>query len=710
MTRCSASLACSYPSNSRRLTGREARAFESPFATDLNPNRSWAMVHRLWSVRACEENRVKLNLRVGAELICIVSLSFLGCTPFKELPDGATDSGADIDTRVDTAEDVPPDVASSDILPDLGDNVTGSGGSPGSGDGGSSAGTTGGGFAGNGGAGGRPGSGGLTGPNGSGGLGGQGASDMGGGATGGSAGGASGQSCPDGQHRCAGNCVEDKSPDHCGSSCDPCTPPSGGTATCDGSKCGFACASPAKQCGAKCTSGCCVDADCPIQAGTTGRCDTSTNACDYACAAGFKPCGTGNCIPETNCCSPSDCPGTCRTCSANGSCVSVINADDTDSCMGTCDAAATCRSKRGQTCQTGNGCVSGTTCAPDGYCCDKACTNSCQACDIPGFLGICTPVASGAPHGNRAACAGAGTTCGGTCANKSDGACTYPTLTCGSAQSCVGGVKTGTTQCDGAGHCPAGPTTTCTIGCNATGTDCLTCASGQAACGGVCCPTGQGCCGNACVDINSSAQHCGASCTACSGTKPICAGGACVECTTNTDCPSTKPTCDQASHSCVCRRPSASNLLVNPGFDTGIGSWERRPSGGHLAVWNSADADGCPDSGSAYAGDSGISPDPTQCVQVTGATYYYLGGKLRANSMPQVSLSACGLLQFSDTDCVTYAGGASPGFNTGGAVGTWVGGADAFTTEVSTKSVLIDCFLIDTNVDQLYINASGASF
>ena len=74
---------------------------------------------------------------------------------------------------------------------------------------------------------------------------------------------------------------------------------------------------------------------------------------------------------------------------------------------------------------------------PDGICCNRACTNSCEACDNAGSAGTCSPVASGAPPGNRAACAGAGTPCVGACANRSDGACSYPTVTCGTA-SCSG--------------------------------------------------------------------------------------------------------------------------------------------------------------------------------------------------------------------------------------------------------------------------------
>jgi len=139
------------------------------------------------------------------------------------------------------------------------------------------------------------------------------------------------------------------------------------------------------------------------------------------------------------CTASTDCPGPCQTCSSGHVCVGVVGQDDPSGhCAGTCDSTGACKSKKGQTCQTvASGCASGTTCAPDGICCDTTCSGLCQACDIPGFLGICTPVASGNPHGNRASC-GTDATCGGTCAGKADGTCSYPTKNCGAGPTCSG--------------------------------------------------------------------------------------------------------------------------------------------------------------------------------------------------------------------------------------------------------------------------------
>lgn len=299
--------------------------------------------------------------------------------------------------------------------------------------------------------------------------------------------------CGAAQHSCSGMCVNSSSPTTCGAMCDACMAPAGATATCDGSRCDFVCGTTMKKCGTKCTPGCCTDTDCPPQAGKAGKCDASTNACSYDCATGFKPCGAGNCIPTANCCTPSDCPGACKTCNTtSGTCVAVINAADGDSCMGICDATGTCKSKKGQTCQTtAGGCITGATCAPDGYCCDSACGNSCQACDLPGLEGTCTALASGPPHGARATC-GVGLVCKGA----ATGSC---------VDICSGG-GTGT-----ATHC-------CKNSDCATGRGCATAAN-------LCCASPTEAVGETCAACGASAQAC------CKLATPACNSG--LTCTNN---------------------------------------------------------------------------------------------------------------------------------------------------------------------------------
>ncbi len=143
--------------------------------------------------------------------------------------------------------------------------------------------------------------------------------------------------------------------------------------------------------------------------------------------------------------------GTCMKCdSTTHACVAAKSADDPNGrCAGTCDAAGACKSKQGQTCNTGRGgCVSGTTCSPDGVCCDTACTGSCVACDIAGHQGTCTNLSAGAtPHSDHTACGGTGT-CAGSCG--SNGTCSFPTSACGSA------TCSSTTAVTAAGTCSNG--------------------------------------------------------------------------------------------------------------------------------------------------------------------------------------------------------------------------------------------------------------
>jgi hypothetical protein len=80
----------------------------------------------------------------------------------------------------------------------------------------------------------------------------------------------------------------------------------------------------------------------------------------------------------------------------------------------------------------------------------------------------------------------------------------------------------------------------------------------------------------------------------------------------------------------------AQNLLVNPGFDTGLGGWQLAdPSTTSVTVsWDGAhDADGSPSSGSAKAvwqapSVSGLSSAIFQCVEVTPGASYIFGGKV----------------------------------------------------------------------------------
>ena len=106
--------------------------------------------------------------------------------------------------------------------------------------------------------------------------------------------------------------------------------------------------------------------------------------------------------------------------------------DDLGFCDGTCDSTGACKKKQGQACLKTADCARGIPCV-DGYCCDKACTGSCEACDVFNSLGTCTTlVADATPHANHPVCAATDATCAGKCSGKS-AACSYSTTACRTA-------------------------------------------------------------------------------------------------------------------------------------------------------------------------------------------------------------------------------------------------------------------------------------
>jgi hypothetical protein len=96
----------------------------------------------------------------------------------------------------------------------------------------------------------------------------------------------------------------------------------------------------------------------------------------------------------------------------------------------------------------------------DRVCCDDACDGQCEACDVDGVRGTCSPV-SGEPHGNRDRCDGDDEPCRGECqGDVTTRGCVYAGLEQSCGSSCEDGFQTDS-ACDGHGACVPGDPREC---------------------------------------------------------------------------------------------------------------------------------------------------------------------------------------------------------------------------------------------------------
>jgi hypothetical protein len=187
----------------------------------------------------------------------------------------------------------------------------------------------------------------------------------------------------------------------------------------------------------------------------------------------------------------------------------------------------------GAACALGSACTSGL--CVDGVCCESACTGQCEACAENGNQGKCVAVA-GVPRGLRAACAGLGTPCAGSCGGTNGAVCTYPAMEkeCAAA-SCQGGVALTRSVCDGKGACPGQTMVSCAP---------LACAG--AICAGGCsaaspCTGDNYCSGGKCV----ARKGLGSACTG----ADECSGGRCVDgVCCDSPCDGACQTCSNGGH------------------------------------------------------------------------------------------------------------------------------------------------------------------
>lgn len=369
--------------------------------------------------------------------------------------------------------------------------------------------------------------------------------------------------CGPGTHSCGEQCFSNYEIASCGTSCEPCPVPTGGTASCDGTACGGVCPEGQQYCAGACISvSASCDGSCPVgthECEGTCRDDASTGSCGSSCA----PCPAP--AQGTATCDGTSCGFTCSDGyhACDGLCVS--NAD-VATCGLSCAAcpvpvggSATCDGTScGGSCPVGSKLCAG-TCIPEAQSCQGVCPAGTHDCN-----GTCQPdtsvnscgdrCAPCTPPGGSGSATCNGTTCGVTC-NGNSRLCGTSCLPNNSAQACGANCTVCPAPAGGTATCNNGTCgMTCPQGTNLCGTACIQ--NSPASCGSACrqcpAPTGSGSatcvngtcglacnnlfhrCGDACVS-NNSINSCGSSCSACrppnSDGVASCNGTACgVEC------------------------------------------------------------------------------------------------------------------------------------------------------------------------------------
>jgi hypothetical protein len=205
----------------------------------------------------------------------------------------------------------------------------------------------------------------------------------------------------------------------------------------------------------------------PSSCGRDGACD-GTGACRRHPVGTL--CGLGRCEGSTEyaastCNAAGACqPGAMRSCAPNmcsgGSCAANCSSSNECQIGFFCDNT-NCRPKRsdGAACTVAIQCASGQ--CVDGVCCNAACNQLCQACNLAGKAGNCSPIDDGQDPGSECP-AEPSTSCGRAGACNGQGACRkHPTGTPCGAASCSGSTATAAASCNGLGGCTPGAQTSC---------------------------------------------------------------------------------------------------------------------------------------------------------------------------------------------------------------------------------------------------------
>ena len=501
-----------------------------------------------------------------------------------------------------------------------------------------------------------------------------------------------------------------------------------------------------------------------------GNCPVAiVDACAYGCngtvCATAKPqgtacgstaeCATGLSCADGYCCN-STCTGSCQACnvaSALGTCTTLVSGSTPHSghtpcvtsdatCAGYCNGTSASCAYPSTTCGTSTctgqsyqatGTCSGGVCAKPN---PQTCNNSCLA--GTGCV-ACTPTAkqcssSGVPQ----VCSSSGTWQNGTscsgCATCSAGACVPSAGSCPAADVChaAGTCNTSTGSCT-AGAPVTGPCNdndACTVNDSCQSG---TCKGSPKPCSAVACQTNTGCSNGTClttpaqdgtsdplclnsnypVCVGGSCQQCYSS-SNCKGNLPNCntATHTCVECVSDANCAAkTTKSCDTTKNQCVCRRPSAGNLLKNPGFDTDLSNWVTSPD---QVSWYGNDADGCMNSGEAYSTYS--MQEPAQCVSASPGVIYWLGATFNFSYLYDGSYCEVDFYNVSGCNQGYYSIGSAQigpnGGNTDFPLNGWRSYSTSVTAPPGTVSAYVFCNLDENNdgngVDQIYLNKTNS--
>jgi hypothetical protein len=284
-------------------------------------------------------------------------------------------------------------------------------------------------------------------------------------------------------------------------------------------------------------------------------------------------------------------------------------------------------------------CASDTECdstlCVDGVCCASTCGSLCQACNLTGHEGTCTPLPSGmAPPATATQCAPElVSNCGfdGTC--DGNGGCRrYPPGTQCLAASCNGASYMPASACDGQGTCVAQKSVSCApYMCGGTTPGCLTtCGTGGAGCvlpavcsNGSCGTRPKQAIGAGCVaDTDCSSGHCA---------DGVCCGDACAGACTSCNQAGLGGMClpvpaGKADPHSVCKDAGAATCMAN-GLCDGAGACALYPAatpcGAGSCTKNSTTlhpAQQCDGKGSCVA-PADVNCTPFRCNPMTTACF-----------------------------------------------------------------------------------------